>query len=582
MNQSLRQAGFSFVEMIIVTSIMVVVFGSIIIAFQTVIELNQQSRVKLSAMSLANDRMEEFRSLPYDQVGVVAGFPAGTIPQNSVLSLNGYEIREAVRVDFVDDSGDGAGVNDSNFIQTDYKRIRTHYEWEVGARTETHTLVSNIVPRSIETNAGAGTIRIQVIDDQGNLLPGADVEVTSSSSTFNYQVSNPTGPTGAALFTVPADSGYNATATANIAGTQYSTSSTFIPGPANPVPTVAQFAVSEGGISTLTFQIGALSDLAVTSLADRIENKLNEPFTSGLALATSTNTSVGSGRLSLTPDGAGKYPPNGVAYWPLDPGPIERWRSLVVDAEVSTDTQVLVRLYTGSSTAYTLIPDSDLPGNSAGFTGPIVPLSELDAGLYPTTTIGLHLSTTDDSVTPRVDDVAAYWLESNTPLSGAPITLRGDKLIGTQTDGTPIYKTLLTETSDPDGLTAWPQTEFDIYTVETTGRAVAEACGTYPIVHRAGSSTDATVLWRSAGAHSARIVVSDTAGNPVPDASVLLSRAGYNGSGSTSACGQVFFPTVPNETDLVLEASHPLFATTTLLNIAVANATTLEITLTDL
>ena len=48
--------------------------------------------------------MEYFRSLPYDSVGVVAGYPAGTVPQNSTTSLlNGIGFSERVRIDYVDD-----------------------------------------------------------------------------------------------------------------------------------------------------------------------------------------------------------------------------------------------------------------------------------------------------------------------------------------------------------------------------------------------------------------------------------------------------------------------------------------------
>jgi hypothetical protein len=254
----------------------------------------------------------------------------------------------------------------------------------------------------------------------------------------------------------------------------------------------------------------------------------------------------------------------------------------VLDADTPTDTELLVRFYEGSSTTYSLIPDSDVPGNSAGFAGPIVPLGALDPGVYPTTTIGLHLSTTDDSLTPSVDDMTVYWLDSSTPLAGASITLRGDKLIGTQTDGVPIYKTLLTETSDSAGLTTWPQTEFDIYTLLSSGRAVAEACDTHPLVHRAGSSTAATVLWQPAAQHNARIVITDTNGYPIPDASVSLSRSGYNESAVTSGCGQAFFSMVPNENDLELTVNHPLFITETLSNTAIDDATVVRVTLTEL
>jgi len=73
--------------------------------------------------------MEYFRSLPYNDVGVIAGFPAGTIPQNSTLNLNGINFSERVLVEYVDDDADGSTGADTNGIILDYKQIKLEYEW---------------------------------------------------------------------------------------------------------------------------------------------------------------------------------------------------------------------------------------------------------------------------------------------------------------------------------------------------------------------------------------------------------------------------------------------------------------------
>jgi len=88
-NSSSSKKGFSLVEAIIVAALATIVFGALFSSFQYSLKLVNNSRAKLSALSVANDRMEYFRSLPYDSVGVVAGYPTGTIPQNSTTTLNG-------------------------------------------------------------------------------------------------------------------------------------------------------------------------------------------------------------------------------------------------------------------------------------------------------------------------------------------------------------------------------------------------------------------------------------------------------------------------------------------------------------
>jgi len=127
-----NHSGFIFIELIVVTSVMVIIFGALFLSFQFTLELMAITRAKLSALSLANDRMEYYRSLPYDSVGVVAGFPAGTIAQTSLLTLNGLDFNERVRVDYVDDPADDIAGVDGNGIVTDYKQIRLEYTWSVG------------------------------------------------------------------------------------------------------------------------------------------------------------------------------------------------------------------------------------------------------------------------------------------------------------------------------------------------------------------------------------------------------------------------------------------------------------------
>ena len=70
------------------------------------LELIANSRANING-SLANDRMEYFRSLPYDDADTVAGIPSGIIPQNSTTTLNGIEFSERVLVEYVDDPADG-------------------------------------------------------------------------------------------------------------------------------------------------------------------------------------------------------------------------------------------------------------------------------------------------------------------------------------------------------------------------------------------------------------------------------------------------------------------------------------------
>mgnify|MGYP000879848803 CR=1 FL=1 len=251
------------IELVVVSAISVVIFGALFVSFQFTLELVATTRSKLSGLSLANERMEFFRSLPYDSVGVIAGFPSGTIPQTSTSSLNGIEFTERVRVDYVNDPADDVSGVDSNGIITDYKQIRLEYTWQLNGGSKELSLTSYIVPRAIESNVGGGTARINVLGPDSLPLQNAQVRLITSSSTFTYDVTNPTDVNGSALFAVPADSGYQVEVTANIGGEQYSTAGTYVATTSNPNPVVGPFAVLEADVSTLTFQMGELSDIDI-------------------------------------------------------------------------------------------------------------------------------------------------------------------------------------------------------------------------------------------------------------------------------------------------------------------------------
>src|SRR5690606_13405640 len=127
LNKRLSTHGLSLVEALIVVALSVIIFGALFAGTRYSLELIAHSRAKLSALSLANDQMELFRSLPYDDVGTLNGIPPGVIPQVSTTTLNGIEFTQRVLVEYVDDPADGqltSTTTDSNGIPSDYKRIK--------------------------------------------------------------------------------------------------------------------------------------------------------------------------------------------------------------------------------------------------------------------------------------------------------------------------------------------------------------------------------------------------------------------------------------------------------------------------
>lgn len=541
--QTKKHLGFTLVEMMIVAALSAVVFGALFSSFQYSLKLISNSRAKLSALSLANDRMEYYRSLPYAEVGVVAGYPAGTIPQNSVISLNGIDFAERVRVDYIDDPQDGIAGSDTNGIILDYKQIRLEYTWNISGATSSVQLISYIVPRSVETTAGGGTARINVLDANSALLPGASVRLVGSSSTFPYDVTNYTDASGAALFNVPADGGYQAIVTANISGKQYSTAQTYVATTSNPNPAVAPFAVLESDVSTLTFQIGELSDMEISTFSSLVSSSTVEEFSDLSGVASVTNITSDTDLLVLT-NTLGVYDSSGTAYLnTITPTPLLSWEKIRVAADLPVNTTHKVQLFTGVAPGpYTLIPEVDLPGNATGFITTMIDLSSLDTVTYPSIVVGVTLGTSDTSVTPAIDEIGVYYRESASPLASVDLDIRGDKIIGTDLSLQPIYKYTNSVVTNGSGQVSLSDIEFDAYTFsDFSGYDVAIACPAHPFIQEAGIDGNLELMLVANAVNTLRLTVVNSLGQTIPGAKIRMTRPGYDTTLYTGTCGQAFF-----------------------------------------
>ena len=581
-----QQSGFSFIEIIVVSALSALIFGALFSSFQFTLELISDSRAKLSALSVANDRMEYFRSLPYDDVGTISGIPAGTIPQNSTTTLNGIEFAERVLVDFVDDLADGqdtATTSDSNAIPADYKRIKVEYTWNIGNGTSSISLISNIVPRSIETTAGGGTARINVIDADSTLLPGATVRLVNNTITPAIDVTRITDASGAALFSgAPAASGYEVEVTANIAGEQYSTTGTYQVTASNPSPAVAPFAVLEADVSTLTFQVGELSDVDIATYSAIAEGSMREDFANMLSVATSSNVETVAGKAVLE-NTVGVYRNSGTVFTQvITPSPLQSWEVVRVAAELPVDTDYAVRFYTGAG-PFTLIPDSELAGNSVGFTDSLIDISELDPGAYSSITAGITLSTSDTSVTPEVDEIEVFYVQSSTARPATTFDIYGTKTIGSDASSSPIFKYDTSFTTNSNGEYSITDLEFDQYMVENqAGLDIKSACPGYPYAHIAGEDGELALTLVSNAANTARVKVVDGLDRLVPGATVTLSRPGYNQSQNTNICGQAFFTGgISANTDYELTVSAAGYSDVNLTALTVDGDTTETVSLTN-
>lgn len=552
LNKKQLHKGFSLVEVLIVSAIMLVVFGGLLISFRYSLELISHSRAKLTALTLVNDNMEYIRSLSYNAVGTVSGIPSGLIPQVSTTSLNGIVFTKRVLVEYIDDDADGLGTADSNGITTDYKQAKVTLEWTIRNKTQSVFLVSNIIPRSIETDVGGGTVRVNVFDDSVVPLPGALVRLVNNTLVPNIDVTRTSDAQGVALFGgAPAGSDYEVFVTAP----GYSSDQTYKATTTMPSPNRLPISVVEASVSTLNMFIDRLSNFNVLALATKVPNQFTETFSNSTGVASSTGVSVTGGHLQLS-GAPGSYSSSGEAYLSESvPAPIAGWDYLLIEGNKNSNTDVRVRFYTGTSSSYTLVPDSDLSGNSVGFTLGSVNVNQLDEATYPSVTVGVSLSTTNNSETPQVDTLVLGYIESSTPFSLRPLIFSGTKSIGARADTSVVYKTVIATTTTAQGELTFNNIEADAYSVSASGYDLAEVCAPVGLTIAPGSSTNLELLFAVNTANTMRVVVTTAGGTPVIGAQVVLQSGAFSVTKITGSCGQVFFSGLTTAPDYVLDVT---------------------------
>lgn len=578
MFQSLKNKynrGISLIEVLVVIGITVLIFGGLFASFEYTLKLISQSRAQMTALSLATDRLEYIQSLPYNDIGTVAGIPSGNIPQNRSVTLNGITFNERVLIEYVDDDADGTGASDTNLILADYKNVKVEYSWDIYGDPNSIFLVTTIVPRSIETTAGGGTIRVNVFDANVAPLAGIDVRLVNNTTTSTIDITRKTDATGIAYFTgAPAASNYELF----VSAPGYSSDQTRQATTSLENPATQPVSVLESDITTMNFQVDRVSDLTVNVFNNPVVQNRVEDFTDLFGAVATSSVAIVSGELSLN-QVAGVYDSSGYAILDsLSPSTIDSWGMVEVAATKPANTDVLVRFYTSTSTA-DIISDTDLPGNSSGFSDRYIDLRNLDKDTFTSLVIGIELTTSDTSVTPEVDAITISYIESKNMLSGVNFDIRGNKAIGSDISASTVYKFNISTTTNASGQVVFSDIEWDSYLVDLSGVSIMEACSSNPITINPDTEVTMNIRATTASANNLRVVVNDSVTElPVIGAEVTLTR-GTSSAVDTGWCGQAYFGSLTDAADYRLEIAADGYTTQTIDPFTVSGETVQEVNL---
>ncbi len=561
-----KKRGMTLIDVIVGTALVLIIFLALMGILRASILVASLAKARAGAASLASSQMEYLRGISYDTLGTVGGIPAGPVPQISTVVTDGTTYTIHTYIQYIDDPADGLGAYDTNGIITDYKLAKISINYFAAGKIRTSTLLSNFVPLGVETTNGGGTLAIHVINTAGSPISGATVHIVDASTTPTIDLATFSNVSGMVYLPGAATSTQYQI---SISKNGYSSAQTYVRNTTNQNPTPGFLTIVKDKTTTGTFIIDPLASFTLKTFSPEKNGTFSDTFADATQLSTTTNTVVSGGALTLAPNslfGSARS----VA---VSPPYLQKWGSATISTSTPSNTNILIHLYDTSTSTITLIPDTVLPGNVAGFTSSPIDLSGISTTTYPSLGLGAGLSAVATTTIPKVLDWKLSYAAGPTPLPNAAITLTGTKTIGSTGAGVPIYETIIATTTDTSG-SRTIILPSDAYTPTTSGGDIENACPFIPYALSPGSTNTAKLtLVTPSTTDKLLVLVQDSSGNPVASTTVTLSRTSYTQTSISSSCGVAYFSGLSLSASYTVTIAKSGYTKTTFSNVSVKGQT---------
>jgi prepilin-type N-terminal cleavage/methylation domain-containing protein len=551
----MRKKGFTLIEVLIGIALMLVIFVGIYGLIQLGFKMVGQSKAKVTATSLANEKIELARNLSYANVGTLGGIPPGSIPETESLVLNRISYTVKTTVIYIDDPFDGLGEADP--LPFDYKRVKVKVSWQGFLGGEV-SLQTDVAPQGIETTGEGGIISVLIFNANGEAVPQADVyienTVVAPPIDAHYQTDN-----NGRLF-LPGAPACGSCYKITVTKTGFSTDRTYAGGElirgvplTSPLPEKLFVSVMLGKTSDVSFAIDKLSTKTVQT-TKYVEEKIWSDSFDDESKISEKDQVVASTTLSavILQEQDGQYlSPGYVISSAIVPASLVQWGRLNWIDEKPASTDVKYQLLYSSSSDWLLIPDSDLTiggvKNSDGFSNAPIDLSDLDTTKYHSVKIKANFSTGDPSETPILSDWQITWFSSDTaaPFANVAFSMRGGKILGTDENGDPVYKYQENLSTGGIGQIIISNLEWDSYRITINGAVsgydIANSSPAQPVSVNPDVSQTTILKLANHQTNILLVTVKDSGGASLAGATVRVYKTGYDKQKITTDSGQSFF-----------------------------------------
>ena len=189
-------------EILVDIAIISLVATAVVSAFLAGYKIVGLSKAKVSAVALANEKMEVIRNMSYDDLATQTGpiYPPGDILDSEIIESNSMEFRVETDIRYVDDPYDGnaAGTipgKPQDIYPYDYKKVTvTIYKTD---RTASLAILStNVSSKAAETPTNTGILYLCIIDAAGAPVSMAEVIVVNDDVSPPVEISTTTDESG--------------------------------------------------------------------------------------------------------------------------------------------------------------------------------------------------------------------------------------------------------------------------------------------------------------------------------------------------------------------------------------------------
>jgi prepilin-type N-terminal cleavage/methylation domain-containing protein len=281
-----HEAGYTLVELLMVISVLAILSLGAFDLFMSLLHSAIVGTRQAVASTLATNQMEYLKSLPYDNLAVTGGAIVSntTIPGTATKKVNGDTYTITTSVTYADNAYDGCGSYPTQALKqkycrdyppptgapatdtnpADYKDVNVSVTDKSGLQLAAlDTQVSALVA---ETASNTGALFVYVIDNSGNPITGATVNVVNNSVSPSVNVSDTTDENGIVIFYDLPPSTTNYKYQINGSDNGYSSLSTIVPnGSLQPTYSSQNLIAQSSSYVTLTLKPEGPNSLVLES-----------------------------------------------------------------------------------------------------------------------------------------------------------------------------------------------------------------------------------------------------------------------------------------------------------------------------